>query len=71
MFNLWGNPREGYFSPEPWIGIQNSLNLDGGTIRLDPGANWTWLLFIEIATGNHSDPPVCRSNHREAHVNCV
>lgn len=71
MFNLWGNPREGYFSPEPWIGIQNSLNLDGGTIRLDPGTNWTWLLFIEITTGNHSDPPVCRSNHRQAHVNCV
>lgn len=48
MFNLWGNPHDGYFSPEPWIGIQNSLNLEGGTIRLDPAAEWTWLLTIEI-----------------------
>jgi galactose mutarotase-like enzyme len=40
LFNVWGDAKNGYFSPEPWVGIQNSLNLAGGTIRLAPGGQW-------------------------------
>ncbi len=48
LFNLWGDAKNGHFSPEPWVGIQNSLNLEGRAIRLVPGARWVWELSVEI-----------------------
>ncbi len=49
LFNVWGDAKNSYFSPEPWVGIQNSLNLEGGAIRLVPGARWVWELWVEIS----------------------
>ncbi len=46
-FNVWGDPRNGYFSPEPWVGLQNSFNLRQGLVWLEPGRSWKWK--IEIA----------------------
>lgn len=42
QFNLWGDPGKGYFSPEPWVGLQNSLVLRQGLVSLDAGARWSW-----------------------------
>jgi galactose mutarotase-like enzyme len=41
-FNVWGDPRNGYFSPEPWVGLQNSLVTGNGLVRLKPGGEWRW-----------------------------
>ncbi len=47
QFNLWGGTAEGYFCPEPFVGLHNSLNTHTGQIDLAPGKNWTWLIRIE------------------------
>ena len=46
--NVYGGPGEGYFSPEPWFGVQNSLNTGVGLVKIDPGTSWTWRLAVEI-----------------------
>lgn len=46
-FNLWADLEEGFFSPEPWLGTQNSLNNGAGLIHLAPGESWRWRLTIE------------------------
>lgn len=46
QFNLWGDPKAGYFSPEPWMGIQNSLNGNAGRIELKPGEAWQWTIEL-------------------------
>lgn len=46
-FNLFGGPKQGYLSPEPWVGLQNSLNSRQGLISLAPGKRWTWTVVIE------------------------
>lgn len=48
QFNVWGDAREGYFSPEPWVGLQNSFVLDQGMTRLAPGESWRWTIRIEL-----------------------
>jgi galactose mutarotase-like enzyme len=45
-FNVWGDPADGYFSPEPWVGLQNSLVLNQGLVRLAPGGRWNWRIRI-------------------------
>ncbi len=45
-FNVYGGPKQGYFCPEPWFGLQNSLNLDHGKVTLKPGAKWQWTVEI-------------------------
>jgi galactose mutarotase-like enzyme len=52
LFNMWGSAREGYFSPEPWIGLQNAHQLDRGRVKLAPGESWTWDIVIEPHPGN-------------------
>jgi galactose mutarotase-like enzyme len=47
QFNVYGGPKQGFFCPEPWFGLQNSLNRGKGLIKLAPGASWEWK--IEIA----------------------
>lgn len=47
QFNLWGGTAEGYFCPEPFLGLHNSLNRPAGRIELAPGANWQWLIRVE------------------------
>jgi gluconolactonase len=46
--NAYGGPGVGYFCPEPWFGVQNSLNTGVGLIRLAPGDSWTWRLALEV-----------------------
>lgn len=46
QFNIFGGPKQGYFSPEPWVGVQNSLNTGQGVITLMPGREWTWTVAI-------------------------
>jgi len=46
-FNIWGDPAAGFFSPEPWVGLQNSLNLQQGLVRLPPGETWTWTVELQ------------------------
>ncbi len=47
QFNLWGDPAAGFICPEPWVGLQNSLNSKRGLIQLPPGESWTWTIRIE------------------------
>lgn len=47
QFNVWGDPAAGYISPEPWVGLQNSLLLRRGLIELRPGETWDWRVEIQ------------------------
>jgi gluconolactonase len=47
-FNAYGGAAQGYFCPEPWFGVQNSLNTGVGTVKLAPGESWQWRLLIEV-----------------------
>jgi hypothetical protein len=49
-FNVWGDVTKGYFSPEPWVGIQDSRRLNQGLTRLEPGESWEWTLRIETVS---------------------
>lgn len=45
-FNLWADTKKRFFSPEPWMATQNSLNTGAGLVRLQPGRSWTWQIDI-------------------------
>jgi galactose mutarotase-like enzyme len=47
QFNVYGGPRQGFFCPEPWFGLQNSLNRGQGLLTLAPGADWRWIVEIQ------------------------
>lgn len=47
QFNLYGGTAEGFFCPEPFVGLHNSLNTQTGQINLAPGKSWTWLIRVE------------------------
>lgn len=47
QFNLWGNAKDGYFSPEPWVGAQNSFHNKLGLIKLKPGQGWRWTIELQ------------------------
>ncbi len=46
QFNLWADTGAGFFSPEPWVGTQNSLNTGMGVVSLEPGKSWWWQIDI-------------------------
>jgi gluconolactonase len=46
--NAFGGPSVGYFCPEPWFGVQNSLNTGVGSVKLKAGETWTWRLDLQI-----------------------
>jgi len=46
QFNLWGDAKAGYFSPEPWVGGQNSFHTQMGLVQLKPGQAWQWTIEI-------------------------
>lgn len=48
LYNIWGDAAGGFFSPEPWIGLQNSLVLNKGLVRLSPGDRFAWTIRIEF-----------------------
>ncbi len=47
-FNVWGDPKNGYFSPEPWVGLQNSFHLQKGLVTLAPGSTWKWRIDLSV-----------------------
>ena len=47
LFNVWGDVRNGFFSPEPWVGLQNSLVRKQGLTYLDPGEEYVWTMRVE------------------------
>lgn len=47
-FNMWGDPGQGYFSPEPWVGLQDAHRLGKGLVKLAPGGTWEWAIAIEF-----------------------
>ena len=55
-FNIYGGPKEGYFSPEPWFGLQNSLNIGKPLVHLAAGDSWTWRVQLK-ATGPPPESP--------------
>ncbi len=46
LFNLWGDVRNGFFSPEPWVGLQNSFVLRQGLVYLDPEEEFRWTVRV-------------------------
>ena len=42
-----GDVRSGFFSPEPWVGLQNSLVQRQGLVFVDPGEEFVWVVRIE------------------------
>jgi galactose mutarotase-like enzyme len=46
-FNVYGGPAQGYLAPEPWVGLQNSLNTGVGRLMLAPGNTWNWGIDIQ------------------------
>ena len=50
LFNLWGDPRHGYFATEPWVGKQNSLASGDGIIALAPGKTYRWTVEVRVPT---------------------
>ena len=59
QFNLWADTSAGFFSPEPWVGTQNSLNTGMGIISLQPGQSWQWQ--IDIVPGQSTRPKAINS----------
>jgi galactose mutarotase-like enzyme len=60
VFNMWGDAPGGYFSPEPWVGLQNSLVSGDGLVKLRPGAEWTWRLklsYLDLARSRSRELP--------------
>ena len=49
LFNVWGDVRSGFFSPEPWVGLQNSLVQKQGLTYLDPGTEFRWIVRVEYS----------------------
>ena len=52
LYNLWGDAPGGFFSPEPWVGLQNSLVTQKGLIHLQPGDKFDWTIHIEISNAS-------------------
>ena len=48
LYNLWGDVSAGFFSPEPWVGLQNSLVLNKGLIHLSPKGVFEWTIKIQF-----------------------
>ena len=46
QFNIYGGPKQGYLSPEPWFGLQNSFNVQKGLVTIGPGADWAWVVEL-------------------------
>jgi gluconolactonase len=49
-FHVYGGPKVGYFCPEPWFGLINSLNTRKGAVTLKPGDNFKWRVELSIET---------------------
>lgn len=47
-FNLWGNANSGFFSVEPWLGLQNALASGQGVVRLVPSTSFRWTVAVKV-----------------------
>jgi galactose mutarotase-like enzyme len=47
QFNLYGGTTEGFFCPEPFLGVQNSFNKRTGLVEIAPGKKWHWTIRVE------------------------
>ena len=47
LFKSLGDVRNGFFSPEPWVGLQNSLVQRQGLLFVEPGEEFAWTVRIE------------------------
>jgi gluconolactonase len=65
-FNAFGGPSTGYFCPEPWFGVQNSLNTGVGSIKLKAGDVWKWRLDLQIEPPPPPDPDAASGVQRVA-----
>ena len=45
-FVLWGDPQEGYFCPEPWVGGPNAFNEHKGLVQLSAGERFVWEMLL-------------------------
>lgn len=59
LFNLWGDPQNGYFAAEPWAGKQNSLMTGDGAISLAPGRAFEWIVAVRVGDHKAAAPPAC------------
>jgi hypothetical protein len=48
LYNIWGDATGGFFSPEPWVGLQNSLVLGKGIVALEAAERFEWKIRIEF-----------------------
>lgn len=55
LFNLWGDISAGFFSPEPWVGRQNSLATLEGVTWLSPGEVYDWTVEIVVKRSQSID----------------
>jgi galactose mutarotase-like enzyme len=60
--NAFGGPSVGYFCPEPWLGVQNSLNTGVGLVKLKAGDTWTWRLDLQIEPSPSPHPAPALGN---------
>lgn len=47
QFNLYGGTAEGFFCPEPFLGLHNSFNKRAGLVEVAPGRTWHWVVRVE------------------------
>jgi galactose mutarotase-like enzyme len=52
-FNVLAGPKLAFFCPEPFFGVQNSLNTRKGLVRLQPGGLWKWRFVLEVEDHEH------------------
>jgi galactose mutarotase-like enzyme len=64
-FVLWGDRERGYFCPEPWLGVPNSLNTGVGLVRLSPGTRFIWEFRVKVA-GAHPGGETCPLHRDQA-----
>lgn len=60
LFNMWGDAGVGFFSPEPWVGLQNSFVSGNGLVKLRPGEEWRWRLklsYLDLNRGRGRGVP--------------
>ena len=49
QFNLYGTAADGYFSPEPWVGLQGGLNSGKGLTQVAAGEMWKWVVVVRAS----------------------
>jgi galactose mutarotase-like enzyme len=56
QFNIYGGPKQGFLCPEPWFGLQNSLNNKQGLVTIAPGTVWTWVVELQSTQEGSGKP---------------